>query len=111
MNMRRRLPNDAGDVSSLLCRWLLSATGARIVCKGLESSPERGIHAILRQRYTGQPAGLERRLQPVLLYCCHAKLLAMMMFSFIERNRTGPLRFSVAGRIRLYACFKCHHES
>ena len=58
MNMRRRLPNDAGDASTLLCRWLF-ATGSRIVCKGLESSPERGVHAILRQRYTGQLAGLE----------------------------------------------------
>ena len=70
MNMRRRLQNDAGDASLLLCRWL-SATGSRIVCKGLESCPERGVHAILRQRYTGQPAGLEHRAaveQPVEVF-------------------------------------------
>jgi len=55
--MRRLLPSDAGGACSLLFAWL-SATYSRISRKALESSPERGIHTILRQRYAAQPAGL-----------------------------------------------------
>ena len=56
-SMRRLLPSDAGGACSLLFAWL-SATYSRISRKALESSPERGIHTILRQRYAAQPAGL-----------------------------------------------------